>query len=84
MTLETWQEKAQTERVQAASAMPQEWRLPESFLQKATQHAQKAILDIPRECRLLEEQDINTTENYDATALVLRGLPLASSRQPRW
>lgn len=54
-------------REQQASRIPKEWLLPaESIPPPGTLN----VLDIPRKCGILDEQDLKITENYDATALV--------------
>ena len=66
MTLETWQEKAKIKRNQAAAAIPWEWKLSESL----TQNDQTSVLDIPGRCGILNERELDITENYDAIALL--------------
>lgn len=46
-------------------------RLPKEWLLKSTpssSHA-RAYLDVPRKCGLLDQNELDITENYDATAL---------------
>lgn len=70
MTFKTWQEKAEIKRNQVAAAIPQEWRLPENLIQRMTEHDPTNILGIPGRCGILNKQELNITENYDATALL--------------
>ncbi|KAL4896555.1 amidase [Aspergillus ambiguus] len=70
MAGKTWQEKAQSKRTQAAAAIPRDWILAESFRQNTTQNDPTNVLGIPRKCGILDEQELDITENYDATALL--------------
>ncbi|TID18002.1 hypothetical protein E6O75_ATG10647 [Venturia nashicola] len=64
---EAWQSISKRKKEQQASRIPKEWLLPaESIPPPGTLN----VLDIPRTCGILDEQDLNITENYDATALV--------------
>lgn len=48
-----------------ASKVPEELRLSPDLIKNAPRN----VTDIPRQCGLLSPEEINITENYDATAL---------------
>ena len=47
-----------------------EWRISENILSTIQPEANISVLGIPRECGLLTKQELDITENYDATALL--------------
>ena len=63
-----WQQKAAAKQADAASKIPAEWRLPAEIVKKVSEGKQDA-LDITRQCGLLTPEELDITENYDATAL---------------
>lgn len=64
---ESWQSLSKRKKEQQASRIPKDWLLPaESIPPPGTLN----VLDVPRKCGILNEQDLKITENYDATALV--------------
>lgn len=63
-TLETWQTKVAKKQVEIKAAVPPEWLLP------ATTTPPKNVLDIPRQCGLLSEKELDITESYDAVELL--------------
>ncbi|EYE94722.1 putative general amidase [Aspergillus ruber CBS 135680] len=69
MTITDWQQKVQVKQAQAASKIPAEWRLSADILQQAS-GSKQSIIDVPRACGLLTEQELHITEDYDATALL--------------
>ncbi|PLN86170.1 amidase [Aspergillus taichungensis] len=73
MTITTWEQKAQAKQAAAAAKIPAEWRLPEKLLQDLQQQGPAAsVLNIPRECGLLTQRELDITETVDATALLAR------------
>ncbi|KAH6668811.1 general amidase-B [Halenospora varia] len=63
-TPETWQTKVAKKQVEIKAAVPPEWLLP------ATTTPPKNVLDIPRQCGLLSEKELDITESYDAVELL--------------
>jgi amidase len=64
---ESWQSVSKRKKEQQASRIPKEWLLVAEFKPSA---GTLNVLDIPRKCGILDEKDLEITENYDATALV--------------
>ncbi|KAF2183818.1 amidase [Zopfia rhizophila CBS 207.26] len=65
-----WQTLAASKREAVAKKIPLQWRLPSSILEHVSPTADISVLDVPRQCGLLSENELALTENYDATALV--------------
>ncbi|KAH7412131.1 amidase signature domain-containing protein [Phaeosphaeria sp. MPI-PUGE-AT-0046c] len=65
-----WQEIAKSKRDSVAARIPKEWLLPDSLASQCTETSSLSVLDVPRTCGVLTEQELDITENYDATALV--------------
>jgi len=65
MASETWQSIAQRKQAQLAASIPEEWRL-----KRKPGANRNNVLDVPRECGLLTKEELEITENYDATDLV--------------
>lgn len=61
-----WQSVSWQKKDQQFARIPSQWRLPQSPPASVTN-----FLSIPRECGLLTEEELDITENYDATALAL-------------
>lgn len=53
-----------------AAKIPKEWQLPSKYLENVNTNSDLNVLDIPRTCDILNEKEIDITENYDATALL--------------
>jgi amidase len=66
-----WQALAASKRESLASKIPSEWRLPSSQTSKFTETSTLNVLNVPRESGLLTEKELELTENYDATALIV-------------
>jgi len=64
---ESWQSISKRKKEQQASRIPKEWLLPAEFIPSS---GTLDVLDIPRKCGILDKQDLQITENYDATDLV--------------
>lgn len=62
-----WIAIAQRKKEEQASRIPEAWLLPPraTFAPTTTN-----VLDLPRTCGLLSEQELRITENYDATGLL--------------
>ncbi|OAL01996.1 acetamidase [Phaeosphaeriaceae sp. SRC1lsM3a] len=65
-----WQELAKSKRESVAARIPKDWLLPENLTAQYTETSNISVLDVPRACGILTEQELAITENYDATALV--------------
>ena len=53
-----------------AAKIPKEWQLPSKYVENVNANSDLNVLDIPRTCGILNEKEIDITENYDATALL--------------
>ncbi|KAF1347535.1 amidase signature domain-containing protein [Delphinella strobiligena] len=60
-----WQTIARQKQTQRAASIPPEWRLASPPSQD-----QRNVLDIPRTCNILSDEELKITETYDATDLV--------------
>jgi amidase len=65
-----WQELAKSKRESVAAKIPSDWRLPSSLTSQYSETSTINVLDVPRTCGLLTEQELAITEDHDATALV--------------
>jgi hypothetical protein len=59
-----WQSVSWQKKDQQFARIPAEWRLSRLPSSNITNY-----LDVPRECGLLTDRELDITENYDATAL---------------
>lgn len=53
-----------------AAKIPEEWQLPSKYLENVNADSDLNVLAVPRSCGILNEKEIDITENYDATALL--------------
>ncbi|KAH7089542.1 amidase signature domain-containing protein [Paraphoma chrysanthemicola] len=65
-----WQELAKSKRDAVAAKIPENWRLSPSLTSKYTEKSTLNVLDVPRTCGILTSEELDITENYDATELV--------------
>jgi amidase len=65
-----WQSLATSKREELARKIPSAWLLPTSFTENISSTSTASVLSIPRKCGLLSAQELDLTENYDATDLV--------------
>ncbi|GFF64772.1 acetamidase [Aspergillus lentulus] len=68
MTIVDWQQKAQLKQSEAASKIPQEWRLSSDILNAIS--SESNVLDIPTKCGILSARELDITANHDATDLL--------------
>ncbi|KAI7152552.1 amidase [Hortaea werneckii] len=64
---EKWQDIAARKQRERADRIPSQWKLSSAHIPG---ESRTIVLSVPRECGLLSEQELNITENYDASALV--------------
>ncbi|KAJ5924995.1 Amidase [Penicillium verhagenii] len=69
MALETWQSLVQKKQADVAARIPAAWRLSAEYI-NISETANTNVLDVPRRCGILSPQQIEITENYDATDLL--------------
>jgi amidase len=65
-----WSALAASKRDALAEKIPSAWLLSASFTENISPTSTASVVPIPRECGLLSEQELNLTEDYDATDLV--------------
>lgn len=70
MAIPEWMRKAEEKRVEVATNIPSEWRLPQTILDNIADGSIDNVLDVPRRCAILSEAEISLTEDYDASELV--------------
>lgn len=64
---EKWQDIAARKQRERADRIPFQWKLSPAHIPA---ESRTNVLSVPRECGLLSEQELNITENHDASALV--------------
>ncbi|KAB5530269.1 amidase signature domain-containing protein [Coniochaeta sp. 2T2.1] len=70
MAVSNWVEKAVAKRAEAQAKIPVEWKLSADILRQVSERGeQQSVLDVPRKSGILTVQELEITENYDATAL---------------
>ncbi|KAK7532910.1 amidase signature domain-containing protein [Phyllosticta citribraziliensis] len=65
-----WQALGAEKRAANLHKIPTPWRLPESITKGIEQSSTISVLDVPKSCGLLSQDELNITENYDATGLL--------------
>lgn len=68
-TTETWETVASTYRSETTAKIPKDWLLPSSVTSSFSETSVQNVLDIPRTCGILTEEEIEITEKYDAITL---------------
>ena len=53
-----------------AAKIPRDWQLSSKYLENVNASSDLNVLDVPRTCGILNEKELDITENYDATALL--------------
>ncbi|KAK4565327.1 hypothetical protein LTR86_003944 [Recurvomyces mirabilis] len=66
----TWQARSKQYREQAAAKIPEAWRLDAKWTANIGPESSQNVLDIPRQCGLMTDQELHLTEAYDAVALL--------------
>lgn len=64
---ESWQQISARKQKQRTDRIPKDWLLPPSY---STGGNKDNVLDVAGECGILSEEELRTTEDYDATALL--------------
>ncbi|KAI9660569.1 MAG: hypothetical protein M1821_009921 [Bathelium mastoideum] len=64
---ESWQDIAKHKQEEQAAKIPKEW-----LLSSKPSPNLNAVIDVPRRCGILTEQEVYITEQHDATALVTK------------
>lgn len=60
-----WQTITRQKQAHRAASIPQEWRL-----KSLPSQDQRNVLDIPKTCGILNDEELRITETYDATDMV--------------
>jgi amidase len=69
--LQSWEIFGAKYKQSCFEKIPSEWRLPSQYLELSNSGNSTAnVLRIPRECGLLTSEEIELTENNDATSLL--------------
>lgn len=61
---------SQGKRAANSAKIPKEWQLPARCLENVNETSHLNVLDVPRTCGILTENEIDITEKHDATALI--------------
>lgn len=67
--MEAWETIAAEYQKEVAAKIPREWLLPANITESNCPSSTQNVLDIPRTCGLLSQEEIDITENYDAVTL---------------
>ena|ERR1700712_1790788 len=70
MVIKNYRIISQEKLSENAAKISKEWQLGSQYLENVNANSNLNVLDIPRTCGILNEKEIDITENYDATALV--------------
>ena len=70
MVIKNYRIISQEKLSENAAKISKEWQLASQYLENVNANSNLNVLDIPRTCGILNEKEIDITENYDATALV--------------
>src|ERR1700712_1990577 len=70
MAIKNYRIISQEKLSENATKIPKEWQLPSQYLDNVNANSDLNVLDIPRTCGILNEKELDITENYDATALL--------------
>ncbi|KAK0919305.1 hypothetical protein LTS16_003234 [Friedmanniomyces endolithicus] len=65
-----WQKRTQRYRGAAAAKIPEAWRLKPEFTADLGPTSSKSVLDVPEECGILTDRELDITTKYDAVALL--------------
>jgi amidase len=65
-----WQQLAKSKRDSVFANIPKDWLLPTSLTSQYTETSTISVLDVPRTCGLMTEEELAITEDHDATDLV--------------
>jgi hypothetical protein len=65
-----WASLASSKRSALLAKIPSKWHLPPSITTAISPTSTASVISVPRESGLLSEQELDLTENYDATSLV--------------
>lgn len=70
MTIQTWQQKAGAKRAAVLANIPKAWLLPSDILSTVSQDSPQNVIWF--KCGILTDEEIDITENYDATDLLAK------------
>ncbi|KAJ8115001.1 hypothetical protein OPT61_g3255 [Boeremia exigua] len=65
-----WKKLALSKRIAAFNNIPKAWLLPMEQASQYTETNPISVLEVPRECGILTQKELDITENHDATDLV--------------
>ncbi|KIL93642.1 amidase [Fusarium avenaceum] len=65
-----WQALIQQKRTARDERIPKEWRIPETLLSKVSSDSPVSAFDLLKEAALLTPEEVEITEEHDATGLV--------------
>jgi amidase len=67
---ESWQKVSEGYRKRAEAKIPREWKLSTTISKSISSTSSQSVLDIPRTCGLLTEQELDIAETHNAVALL--------------
>jgi amidase len=65
-----WAALIAEKRLSNLAKIPEKWHLQQSLLENLNENAQVGVLDIPRKCGILTEEELAITEQYTAVELI--------------
>jgi amidase len=66
---ESWETKTANKRAAEYEKIKPEWRLDPKFLIKDGEKSDANVLNVPRECGILSDAELDITEKYNAVNL---------------
>lgn len=70
LTLTPWKVTVATKRQQIANQIPAAWRISDKLLVNVNESSSLDVREFPSSCGILNDREIDITEQYDATELV--------------
>jgi amidase len=67
-----WKDLVAQKRADVAKALPSEWRLPSSILDTINASSDISVLDVPAQCGLMTQKELDITEKHDAVDLIAK------------
>lgn len=70
MTSAQWKQLVDEKRAHRDSQIPEQWRVPKQVADQVSPDADVSAFDLLAQANLLSREELDITENYDATALL--------------
>jgi amidase len=70
MASEDWKIVSERKQKSNLAKIKPEWRLSSTYAKGINADSNEGVLTVPAKCGILNEREIDLTENYDATSLL--------------